>query len=300
MTSQHSQTPAWLATLPHQAPASFRAFRQFNTLDSSAKTLGFDADVHTPNISKSECECDCSCHSDAQRTQPSDAEYTLDQITASKSRMSRRQLSYFQSARMPDKVARVLGEAQLLDLKEIVESFEFFQRVRHRVSRADVVDLCCGHGLVGMLFALLERRVERVYLLDHQFPASTHRIEAALNEAWPWVSPKIIRIERSVRGADHLLPRSAGVVAVHACGARTDWSLEVALALGGPLAMMPCCYTHQVYRGPETLKRHLGVTLCVDMQRTLDLHARGYQVDWQEIPPTITPKNRIIAASPPQ
>ena len=199
---------------------------------------------------------------------------------------------------MPDKVARVLGEARLLDTKEVIESFEFFQRVRHRVSRQHVVDLCCGHGLVGMLFALLERRVEHVHLLDVRFPESSGRIEAALNQVWPWVSPKLHRLTRSVKGAATVLPEGAGVVAVHACGARTDWSIEEAVKIGGPLAVMPCCYTHQVYSGPETLKRHLGVTLCVDIQRTTQLSDLGYEVAWQELPPSITPKNRIIAATP--
>ena len=294
MTSKHLPTPAWLSTLPHQEPAAFRAFRQFNTLDHFTTKLGFGEDIHK----------DPEGHQDGSSRSTSTqviSETTHERsICAVKSRLNQSNLAYFDSPRMPDKIARVLGEAQLLDIKEVVESFEFFQRVRHRINRPDIVDLCCGHGFVGMLFALLERRVERVYLLDRTFPASSYRIEEALNKVWPWVSPKLTRLECSVKGAAHRLPKDAGVVAVHACGARTDWALDVALELGGPLAVMPCCYTHQVYQGPETLKRHLGVTLCVDIQRTLNLNARGYQVDWQEIPHVITPKNRIIAASPPR
>ena len=61
---------------------------------------------------------------------------------------------------------------------------------------------------------------------------------------------------------------------------------------------MPCCYAHQVYQGPDTLKKHLGVSLCIDIQRTMNLEKNNYAVDWQEIPPEITPKNRIISASP--
>ena len=61
---------------------------------------------------------------------------------------------------------------------------------------------------------------------------------------------------------------------------------------------MPCCYAHQVYNGPETLKRHLGCYFVCDIQRTSELEAADYIVDWQEIPPEITPKNRIISTSP--
>lgn len=261
--------PPWLKSLPHQVQPAFRAYRQFNALRDQ---VDFGHDDH-------------------------DEALDLARLCSVKSRLNQDKLNFFSSPKMPDKIARLLGEAQALDVKEVIESFEFFQRVRHRVSRKVLVDLCCGHGLVGMLFALLERRVEQVYLLDLKFPQSSFNIEKILNDEWPWLSPKLKRIERSVKGADQVLPFGAGSVAVHACGARTDWAIAVAQALQGPLAVMPCCYAHQVYRGPETLKRHLGVNLCVDIQRTEDLENLGYRVDWQEIPSEITPKNRIISAS---
>ena len=77
---------------------------------------------------------------------------------------------FFPSDSMPDKVARAIGGSRCLSVKEVAESFEFFQRVRHRLNGRVVADLCCGHGLVGMLFALLERKVERVILVDLNFP----------------------------------------------------------------------------------------------------------------------------------
>lgn len=207
---------------------------------------------------------------------------------------------FFPSEGIADKIARKLGERKLLNVKEITESFEFFQRVRHRVSREAVADLCCGHGLVGMLFGLLERKVERVYLVDLKFPASSLKLQEALCELGPWLGPKVTRLERSVKGVAPLLPQGAGVVAVHACGARTDWSLQAARALGGPLAVMPCCYAQQTYKGPDALRRHLGAGLSIDIQRTYDLEALGYQVSWQEVPPEVTPMNRVLSASPPR
>jgi len=207
---------------------------------------------------------------------------------------------FFPSEGIADKIARKLGEHKLLNIKELTESFEFFQRVRHRVSREVVADLCCGHGLVGMLFGLLERRVERVILIDLKFPSSSLKLQRALSELGPWLSPKVSRLERSVKGVGEALPKGAGVVAVHACGARTDWSVQAAYVSGGPLAVMPCCYAQQSYRGPETIRRQLGAGLSIDIQRTYDLEARGYQVSWQELPPEVSPMNRIISASPPK
>lgn len=261
-------SPPWINTLPHHPKPAFRAYRQFNQLRDE---LDLEPNQHDGPPSK---------------------------LCAVKSRLNQDKLLHFASDRMPDKIATLLGEAKVIDTKEVIESFEFFQRVRHRISRSVVVDLCCGHGLVGMLFALLERKVKEVILLDLHFPDSSYKVEALLNQSWPWLSPKIRRIQRSVKGAADDLPPHAGVVAVHACGARTDWSIDVACQVGGPLAVMPCCYAHQVYQGPDTLKKHLGVSLCVDIQRTMLLEINNYSVDWQEIPPEITPKNRIISASP--
>ena len=250
--------PPWLNSLPHRDRPAFRAYRQFNLIRDE---LDFGYDRHDEEAKDQSRRNLCSV----------------------KSRLNTDKLSYFKTDQMPDKVARLLAESSALDTKEVIESFEFFQRVRHRISRETIIDLCCGHGLVGMLFALLERRVKEVYLLDLKFPKSSQRIEALINEQWPWVSAKVKRVTRSVKGAAASLPKDAGVVAVHACGARTDWAIDVALKLGGPVAVMPCCYAHQVYQGPETLKRHLGVSLCVDIQRTMKVEESGV-IDWQEIP----------------
>ena len=62
---------------------------------------------------------------------------------------------YFPSDGLQDKLVRALGAQKAIPIKEIFESFEFFQRVRKRVRARCVSDLCCGHGLTGILFALL-------------------------------------------------------------------------------------------------------------------------------------------------
>ena len=45
-------------------------------------------------------------------------------------------------------------------MKELVEAFEFFAAVRKDLRARSLADLCAGHGLVGVLFALHERRLE--------------------------------------------------------------------------------------------------------------------------------------------
>merc|ERR1711904_89271 len=125
--------------------------------------------------------------------------------------------------------------------KEVMESFEFFERVRHRSSRPAVVDLCCGHGLVGLLFALFERKVERVYLVDKTFPLSAEKVLDALCTVGPWVRPKVHYLTLGVRRIEDALTDEPdyGVVAVHACGARTDWAIQAAVARKAPVMVMP-------------------------------------------------------------
>ena len=203
----------------------------------------------------------------------------------------------FTSDRMPDKVARLLCQERVLNVKELLESFEFFQRVRHRISHTHVADLCCGHGMVGILFALLERKVEHVYLLDVKFPESSQAIVDILNQHFPWVKDKIHYIQRSVKNAWQALPPSCNCVAVHACGIRSDWALQTAVHLQSHLAVMPCCYASKNYRAPKVIKQQLGTELSMDIARTYFLEQQGYQVAWQEIPVCITVMNRIISAS---
>lgn len=206
----------------------------------------------------------------------------------------------FDGAGLPDRFARALAARDAVTLKELLESFEFWARVRRRVRRPVLADLCCGHGLTGVLFALFERRVEEVVLLDQELPRSHERILDAAAEVGPWVGGKL-RVERrplqEVERAG-LLPPGAAVVAVHACGSTTDRSIEVALATGGPLAVMPCCYGRAPAVGPAVLRKELGRALALDIQRTIRLEEAGRRVEWAAIPSAITPMNRILLGLP--
>ena len=53
-----------------------------------------------------------------------------------------------------------------------------------------VADLCCGHGLAGLLFAIFEREVERVHLVDRERPASADLILQAAADVAPGRRPR--------------------------------------------------------------------------------------------------------------
>ena len=84
--------------------------------------------------------------------------------------------------------AQELCARQPLPFKEVLESFEFFACVRNRIQSKSVADLCCGHGLVEILFAMFQRDVEHVCLLDKVRPQSFELVLRATFWAQTWPS----------------------------------------------------------------------------------------------------------------
>jgi len=203
-------------------------------------------------------------------------------------------IKLFPSDGFTDRIARALATAGAIRLKEVLESFEFFERTRRTIRGQTVVDLCCGHGLVGMLFAVLERQVESVILVDKCKPKQHEALLRALCSVAPWAEAKIRYVEAKINRAAPLLPQGASVVGVHACGIRTDYCIQTAIELRGPVAVLPCCYGQTGSEAPLALRRSLGVVTATDVHRTYVLERAGYEVRWGALPAEITPMNRII------
>jgi hypothetical protein len=223
----------------------------------------------------------------------------LARLARVRARLSEHAGKLFPSSRPADRLARELALSRSISLKELLESFEFFSRVRRRLRAPAMADLCCGHGLTGILFAAFEERVHHVVLLDREQPQSADRLLRAATAVCPWITGKIERVTAEVDRAAGLLPPGTAVLAVHACGARTDRCIDVAIEVGGPIAAMPCCYRYTARMAPRALRKGLGADLASDVARTYRLEQAGYDVDWSTIPLAISPKNRIIVATLP-
>lgn len=199
----------------------------------------------------------------------------------------------FPTENLPDRLARALAENRAVHIKELLEAFEFFARVRKRMRNREMVDLCAGHGLAGLIFALCEPTVERVQLVDHRRPESFDRIWKAFVDVAPWVREKVTYqespLDQSLR-----LPAGASVLLVHACGALTDEGLTHAMNCGGSVAAMPCCYGKAEPARVGGLSQPFGREAAIDISRSYKLADAGYQVDWGSIPEAITPKNRVL------
>jgi len=229
------------------------------------------------------------CFRQFNRTQIGDLASSLSSIN---SRLAER---YFTSDSLQDKLVRELGRQRALPIKETLESFEFFARVRKHVRAPHVTDLCCGHGLTGILFALFERSVERVTLIDQRESRSHAKILASAVRIGPWVADKVRFKTLTMKRVSEYLDPSTSIIATHACGALTDRCIDCALKINGAVAVMPCCYSSDHgCNAPAATRLALGPELARDIHRTYRLHDAGYHVRWDAIPEDITPMNRII------
>ena len=205
---------------------------------------------------------------------------------------------FFDGDSLQDRLVRALAVDALLPIKEILECGEMFERVRRTVRAAVVADLCCGHGLLGLFFALFERKVHRVLLVDRRQPPSFLKILHCIESFAPWVGPKVTYLERRIDRQLEVIPIGASVVSAHACGVLTDRCLDVAIETKGAVAVMPCCYPRSACPAPESLQRALGLETAFDVARTYRLEEVGYSTHWSHIPAVVTPMHRILLGRP--
>ncbi len=205
---------------------------------------------------------------------------------------------HFPGDSLQNKLVRQLGSQRLLPIKEMLECGELFERVRHKLRSPIVADLCSGHGLLGILFAIFERRVERVLLIDRRRPASYLKLIDCAVRVAPWIETKVTFREQRIDRAGLSLPEGTSIVSAHACGSLTDRCLDLAIAARGAVAVMPCCYPKRACPAPRSLQKALGLATAFDIARTYRLEAAGYTTHWATIPAVITPMHRILVARP--
>jgi hypothetical protein len=219
--------------------------------------------------------------------------------SGTRTRIGRNALPHFAGDSLAERLVRELAHERALPIKEVAESFEFFQVVRKYLRRTPtVVDLCSGHGLAGILFAAFERRTEEVVLCDRRRPQHFERVRRACLRAAPWIADKVRYVEGDLDVARSSLAADSAVIGVHACGRLTDDCIAIALALGGPFAVMPCCRDQSMSTAPQGLAQALGADVAYDVERTYEIERAGFRVRWRAIPEAITPMNRVLIAVP--
>ena len=214
---------------------------------------------------------------------------------SSKARLTCRDLGRFPGESVFDRLGRAACRAGCLPRKELYEAWETARRARRLFRGGRVVDLAGGHGLLAQVMLLLDDTSREAVVVDRVLPPSAASVHAALLDAWPRLAGRVTFVAGELE--DIRLMESDVVVSNHACGRLTDVVIDMAVAAGARLAVLPCC--HDLAKcDPGALAGWLEPPLAIDVVRALRLQQHGYRVWTREIPAEITPKNRLLLAAP--
>ncbi len=217
---------------------------------------------------------------------------------ASRSRLHPGLVPHFPSSNLFDRVARSLCLASCIPRRELFESWAFVQRVRRHLDATIVWDLCAGHGLVSLILALLEPDLERIRAVDRRRPASFEKARAALGAIDP---ARVAKVSFDEVPLEDLAPPESRVfvVAVHACGRRTDRAIDLALASSSSIALLPCCQDVSDIDTPGAVRGRWSKRDAVDLARIFRLDRAGYRTLSRRVAEDVTTcADAIIGLAP--
>ena len=211
------------------------------------------------------------------------------------SRLTTYDLPRFAGPTLFDHIGRVVCGVGVLPRKELYESWEVARRVRRRCRGGRIVDAAGGHGLLAHLMLLLDDSSPEALVVDPATTASGGALHRSLCTEWPRLQGRVTYRAEAIDRV--LLAPTDVVVSIHACGTLTDRILDAAAAARAAVAVLPCC--HDVSSSEAaSLAGWLDGPMAIDVTRAVRLQARGYHVRTQTIPCAITPKNRLLIATP--
>lgn len=214
---------------------------------------------------------------------------------SSRSILFRGNVGHFPGDSLFDRIARAVCEAECLPRKELYEAWETARRIRRHLRGGPVVELAAGHGLLAMILVILDDTTETALCVDPQQPPSHRTLLAVMEQHWPRLQGRITYAQDSLEIA--AIPPGALVASVHACGALTDRVLDLAVATGNRVAVLPCCHDLQTC-DTGSLEAWMDGPLAVDATRAARLRQAGYTVKTARIPADVTPKNRLLMGWP--
>lgn len=214
---------------------------------------------------------------------------------SAKSRLTDRDLDRFPNDTLFHRIARGVCRAGCLPRKELYEAWEIARRARRLFRGGRVVDLGAGHGLLAHIMLLLDDSSPTAMVVDRELPPSSATVHAAMVQAWPRLAGRIVFVSGTFDAV--ALQPSDIVVSSHACGALTDRVLELAVEARARVAVLPCCH-HFASDEVRALSGWLEGSLAIDVARAVWLEQQGYRIWTQLIRADVTPKNRLLLASP--
>ena len=215
---------------------------------------------------------------------------------SSRARLTKYDLARFPAETLFDRIGRAVCHAGCLPRKELFESWEVARRVRRLVRGGRIVDLGGGHGLLAQVMLLLDDSSPEALVVDTSLPRSAGararrpgcRVAAAGR-------PGRLRVGAARRGRDPVDRRRRLEPRVRRPDRPGHRSCARRAGERRRPALLP--RTRDVRRGrivrlgrPRARDRHPAGPIRLD--------AHGYRIWTQAIPAAITPKNRLLIASP--
>ncbi len=214
---------------------------------------------------------------------------------ASKSRLTLHDLDRFPGETLFHRAARAVCRAGCLPRKELYEAWDVARRARRIFRGGRVVDLAGGHGLLAHLMLVLDDSSPGALVVDKTRPPSAAKLHAAIVDTWPRLAGRVTQLEEDLDSVE--LGRDDLVVSSHACGSLTDAILSRAITARCRVVVLPCCH-HTAHAARDSLSGWIDGALAIDIRRAVLLEREGYRVWTQTIAEGITPRNRLLLASP--
>lgn len=181
--------------------------------------------------------------------------------------------------------------------KEVYETLFVLDRLAPELSRARALcELSAGHGLFGLLAALLLPGLEQVLLVDRREPLCYERVREVLAASHPYVKTRTRFVRRHLVDL-RATPRGVPVVAVHCCGPLTDQVAALAHAASAPFAVVPCC-EGRLLLDPAERAQVAGedIPALVNARRIARWREWGYEVEERPLPERVTERPRLLVA----
>jgi hypothetical protein len=208
-----------------------------------------------------------------------------------------------------DELAIVACETGVVPRKELLETFcaaTFIHAKFPHVRR--IADLAAGHGLLSWFLLALDPSRTAI-CVDKRIPASAEKISLAMLKRFPQLESQWTYIQADLSVVE--AHSSTLLTSVHACGPLTDFLIDIAIPVGAPLAVVPCCHTVSAQKGyqPHVLsgmdvdavaalvaQKHPTTTIgdIVDEIRYCTLEKAGYQMEEAMLPEVFTKRNRLL------
>lgn len=214
---------------------------------------------------------------------------------SSRNRLTHHDRGRFTGDTLFDRIARVVCEIGCLPRKELYEAWEVARRTRRLFRGGRVVDVGGGHGLLAHIMLLLDDSSSSALVVDPVIPPSAATLGEAFVRAWPRLRGRIDAVPQGLEAV--ALTGEDVVVSCHACGALTDRVLARAAGARARVSVLPCCHDREAC-DTGALDGWMDAALAIDAVRAMRLQQQGYSVRTQTIPSAITPKNRLLLASP--